>query len=194
MNTKRSNKPRVPFSREELEELCLLYMEGSLDRREEKALMQLLTESGLSGEPFDEVLFLMGLSASETRNCGLSADNAVRSVGNGINGQVGCKKLRMSESLYKIVMTCAACVAMIMGVSSVWNYFCKPPENTMSYEVYVDGKKISDKDRSKEIALKTYEESQRFIAKMHEIEAETLRHAEQKKRKMESILERMNSM
>ncbi|MDE6096249.1 MAG: hypothetical protein K2G52_08675 [Muribaculaceae bacterium] len=100
----------------------------------------------------------------------------------------------MSESLYKIVMTCAACVAMIMGVSSVWNYFCKPPENTMSYEVYVDGKKISDKDQSKEIALKTYEESQRFIAKMHEIEAETLRHAEQKKREMESILERMNSM
>ncbi len=173
MNTKDFNSFRQVFSNEEIEQLCSLYMEGNLDMEEEKALAKILASSTYSGEIVEETLFLMGMSASESYLIKEDAD--VRNKRNAV-------KFGIARSLFNILKTSAAAVCVVFAVSMIWNYFnpshiCDEPV----YEVYADGKKISDPEQCRLMALMSYEKSQRFIAEMKAIQNEKLVDFEKKK-------------
>lgn len=173
MNTKDFNSFRQVFSNEVIEQLCSLYMEGNLDMEEEKALAKILASSTYSGEIVEETLFLMGMSASESYLIKEDAD--VRNKRNAV-------KFGIARSLFNILKTSAAAVCVVFAVSMIWNYFnpshiCDEPV----YEVYADGKKISDPEQCRLMALMSYEKSQRFIAEMKAIQNEKLVDFEKKK-------------
>lgn len=185
MNTKDFNNIRQVYSKEEIEQLCTLYMEGILDVEEEKALAKILAGSTYSGEIVEETLFLMGVSASESYMVKEDADarNKRKDV-----------KFGMARSLFNILKTSAAAVCVVFAVSMIWNYF-NPSQigGEPVYEVYADGNKISDPEQCRQMALRSYEKSQRFIAEMKAIQNEKLVDFEKKKMDADNKYEEMQT-
>lgn len=185
MNTKDFNNIRQVYSKEEIEQLCTLYMEGILDVEEEKALAKILAGSAYSGEIVEETLFLMGVSASESYMVKEDAD--VRNKRKDV-------KFGMARSLFNILKTSAAAVCVVFAVSMIWNYFNPSQIGGGSvYEVYADGNKISDPEQCRQMALRSYEKSQRFIAEMKAIQNEKLVDFEKKKMDADNKYEEMQT-
>ena len=185
MNTKDFNNCRQLFSKEEIEQLCSLYLEGKLDVEEEQVLAKILVKSSYTGEIVKETLFLMGITASQS--------HMIKKNGY-FRKKPGATKSNIGWSLFNMLKTCVAAVCIIFSVSMIWNYF--NPSRIYEepvYEVYVNGEKISDPEQCKLMALKSYEKSQRFIAEMNAIQNKKLVDFEKKKLDADSKYKEMQS-
>lgn len=185
MNTKDFNNCRQLFSKEEIEQLCSLYLKGKLDVEEEQVLAKILVRSSYTGEIVKETLFLMGITASESYM--IKKNGYFRKKHEATKSNIGW-------SLFNMLKTSIAAVCIIFSVSMIWNYFI--PSRIYEepvYEVYVNGKKISDPEQCKLMALKSYEKSQRFIAEMNAIQNKKLVDFEKKKLDADSKYKEMQS-
>lgn len=149
------------LSQKEVETLCSLYLDGKLKISEERDLKRVLSGSSYKGELVEETLFVMGIAAGVPRR--------------------NTSKIPVRHILYRILRASAAVVVLLFGVSLLWNYLGGHGANDDSdtvYEVYVDGVKITDPVKSKQMALERYNTSMRLIAEMQEKEQNKMERAQ----------------
>lgn len=159
------------LSQKEVETLCSLYLDGNLNVSEERDLETVLSNSNYKGEIVEETLFVMGIAAGVPRR--------------------GTSKKTMHGILYRILCTSAAAVILLFGVSVLWSYLGGHTafnNSEIVCEVYVDGVKVTDPVKSKQMAIESYNRSMRLLAEIQEREQTKLERAQYLTRRVEEKL------
>ncbi len=162
------DKDKITLSKEDIERLCSLYMEGQLSVAEEHDLSILLSQYvDYDSELIDDTLLIMGLSRSAA-----------------VSG--GCKSKKKTWFCHLFTAGTAAAVLLAM-IGMGWHFMAHKgrdmgPETI--FEVYVGGKKVLDTEKSREIALEKYNSSMELLANMRQLEIESRQQLE----KMEATL------
>lgn len=189
MNTENYNNMKSNLTLKEIEDLCDLYMEGVLDPSEERDLATVISLAGYKSSKIEETLFLIGLSriVANTDTQSSDQESFVKDSIKNNNGRF------LRKALFKIIRTSAAAVIMILGVGAVWNstYGLKEPEEYV-YEVYIDGKLVTDPQLSMNLAMEAYQESERQISEMRHKKQLAMTQVRETLENVESLYTEMN--
>ncbi len=123
----------------ELEALAELYFEASLSRADERLLMKVLAESGISSPVLDEARAVMGLELTRPEK------------------RVDMLKPRRSLVRRVRVWSSVAAAALVLAVGGVGFIRQKP---------YANGKRITDESEARRQALADYENSMMMMREM----------------------------
>ncbi|MEZ3549795.1 MAG: hypothetical protein K1W02_03555 [Muribaculaceae bacterium] len=158
--------------RNELEELCRLFIDGRLSVEEENDLALVLSYSQERGGIIDETIFLLGLERIVKADKATAAEDEKSASASARRHKNG-----MAWTLARILKVSACAAVVMVLVSVVWNMAfptsSSPEEN--KYAVFIEGKEVSDKATARRIAQEEYEKSMRFLAEMTRLEDATIK-------------------
>lgn len=133
----------------ELEALAELYFEASLSRADERLLMKVLAESGISSPVLDEARAVMGLELTRPEK------------------RVDMLKPRRSLVRRVRVWSSVAAAALVLAVGGVGFIRQKPSlDGEAVYIAYANGKRITDESEARRQALAYYENSMMMMREM----------------------------
>lgn len=157
-----------PMTLAELEALAELYFEASLSRADERLLMKVLAESGISSPVLDEARAVMGMELTHPEK------------------RVDMLKPRRSLVRRVRVWSSVAAAALVLTVGGVGFIRQKSSlDGETVYIAYANGKRITDEDEARRQALADYESSMRM---MSELKAQS----EIELRKSQEMINRLN--
>lgn len=138
-----------PMTLAELEALAELYFEASLSRADERLLMKVLAESGISSPVLDEARAVMGLELTRPEK------------------RVDMLKPRRSLVRRVRVWSSVAAAALVLAVGGVGFIRQKPSlDGEAVYIAYANGKRITDESEARRQALADYENSMMMMREM----------------------------
>lgn len=155
---------------EELEQLCRLFFDGSLSVSEEEDLSVVLSETSLRSKIIDEAIFIFGIE-KVARNNQTAHSQSVAERGNDKNKAASEVMIGLRGAFRRILATSAVAASLIAILSVAWHTLdtgqgvAEPV-----YEVYENGKLVSDAGIAKKKALESYYENMRFVKEMKEME------------------------
>ena len=162
---------KLTYDIKEIEELCRLYQDGEFSLKEEKYLETVLSNLYVGGsEVIDETLFLMGISKTVSKSAAMSESSVADAK------RPRHKRRNPFGRLIKIG-SAAAVVAAVLAVG--WHFYRQ--DNSAGnevYEVYAFGEKVTDREKSREMALESYNRSMELLARMKQLEEEKMSAAE----------------
>lgn len=171
------------MTKQELEQLCSLYFEGSMDREEEKALRAILTQQVLQEADgiIAEAFFVMGIERATAKR--------EKTPKSGRDMLLGAFR--------RIAIASVAATVMIGCVSAIWSFLASDVNTIDSgvYIVYCNGVRIDDPAEAKRIAMANYNEQMARMEEMQRIQNEVIEkmetgstYAEQMFRKASDVL------
>ncbi len=126
-----------------------LYFEASLSRADERLLMKVLAESGISSPVLDEARAVMGLELTRPEK------------------RVDMLKPRRSLVRRVRVWSSVAAAALVLAVGGVGFIRQKPSlDGEAVYIAYANGKRITDESEARRQALADYENSMMMMREM----------------------------
>ena len=160
----------IIYDKNEIDRLCQLYLEGQLTLKEEQDLAIVLSHiDEVNSEAIDETLFLMGISRTVAKSSGKSDKETYTAN--------APSKRKNPFAGWLEIGSVAAVVVVALTVG--WNFF--KPETTEANdvcEVYAFGKKITDKEKSRQMAMESYNRSLELLARMQQLEKEKMSEVE----------------
>lgn len=155
---------------EELEQLCRLFFDGSLSVSEEEDLSVVLSETSLRSKIIDEAIFIFGIEKVAVNNPAASPQS-VAERGNGKNKAASEARIGLGGAIRRILTTSAVAASLITLLGIGWSALdagSGSPEPV--FEVYENGKLVSDAGIAKKKALESYKEDMLFLEEMKEME------------------------
>lgn len=132
----------------ELEALAELYFEASLSRADERLLMKVLAESGISSPVLDEARAVMGMELTRPEK------------------RVDMLKPRRSL-VRRVRVWSSVAAALVLAVGGVGFIRQKPSlDGEAVYIAYANGKRITDESEARRQALADYENSMMMMREM----------------------------
>ncbi len=180
---------REKLTLKEIEDLCDLYIEGVLSPQEEHDLATVISLLDYKSPKIEETLFLMGLSRIVARNDAESSSQDSSKI----ESTKKYNTVSLRKALFKILKTSAAAVILILLVGTFWNAVSglNRSEDTV-YEVYIDGKLVTDPQECMNLALKAFRESERQINDIQNNEKLALAQVRESLDNVESLCSEMN--
>ncbi len=137
-----------PMTLAELEALAELYFEASLSRADERLLMKVLAESGISSPVLDEARAVMGMELTRPEK------------------RVDMLKPRRSL-VRRVRVWSSVAAALVLAVGGVGFIRQKPSlDGEAVYIAYANGKRITDESEARRQALADYENSMMMMREM----------------------------
>ena len=172
------------LSRDELEQLCRLYFDGMLTRREESDLARVLSATKYRSGLIDETVFMLGIERTG-RNVVDKQD--IEKENSGVNFYPG---LGWQKSLRRIISISGVAACLMLVVSFAWNMVAGSDSDNHSeeYAVYINGEKVKDEAEAKRFALSRYKESMAFLAEMKKMESERMRELDETRKNYDSYV------
>lgn len=155
---------------EELEQLCRLFFDGSLSVSEEEDLSVVLSETSLRSKIIDEAIFILGIE-KVARNNPAPHPQSVAERGNDKSNAASEVRIGLRGAIRRILATSAVAASLIAILSVAWHTMDRGQGVAEPvYEVYENGKLVSDAGIAKKKALETYYENMLFLEEMKAME------------------------